>query len=141
MFQRIHHIAILLGGPETDLDEAAEPFEESFGVPRSETVEFGYDNIDVALYSTGETIIELMTVTDEEGWPYEHLAAHGPGFFHIAFEVDDIHERKRQLEEMGFSFIDEIHDGVDWKVVTLDYEDTPLPMQLVEDDRPLEERQ
>ncbi|WP_222914442.1 VOC family protein [Natrinema sp. SYSU A 869] len=140
MFERIHHIAILVGGVEQEIDEYTALFEEDFGMDRIQKVLFEDDNCEVALYSVGETIIEFTSPTGESGWHYEHLQEHGPGFFHIAFEVDDIERRRSELEELGYGFVDDIRDGIDWKITTLDYHDTPLPMQIVEDPRPVDER-
>ncbi|KAA9396329.1 hypothetical protein Har1130_19950 [Haloarcula sp. CBA1130] len=141
VFERIHHIAILAGGIDADLDEYTAVYEEHFEMERSEMVYFEEDNCEVALYSVGGTIIEFTSPTGPSGWHYEHLQEHGPGFFHIAFEVDDIERRRQQLEELGYNFLDEIRDGIDWKITTLDYHDTPLPMQIVEDSRRIEDRQ
>ncbi|WP_339106092.1 VOC family protein [Haloterrigena salinisoli] len=140
MFERIHHIAILIGGVEKEIDEYTAVFEDDFGMDRIQKVHFEDDHCEVALYSIGETIIEFTSPTAERGWHYEHLQEHGPGFFHIAFEVDDIERRRAELEVLGYGFVDEIRDGIDWKITTLDYHDTPLPMQIVEDPRPVDER-
>ncbi|QRV17665.1 VOC family protein (plasmid) [Haloterrigena salifodinae] len=140
MFERIHHIAILIGGVEREIDEYTAVFEDDFGMERIQKVHFEDDHCEVALYSVGETIIEFTSPTGERGWHYEHLQEHGPGFFHIAFEVDDIEQRRAELEELGYGFVDEIRDGIDWKITTFDYHDTPLPMQIVEDPRPVDER-
>ena len=141
MFERIHHVAILAGGIDQDLDEYTAVYEDHFGMERSEMVYFEDDNCEVALYPVGETLIEFTSPTGPSGWHYEHLQEHGPGFFHIAFEVDDIERRREELEERGYDFVDEIRDGLDWKITTLDYRDTPVPMQIVEDTRPTDERQ
>lgn len=140
VFSRIHHIAILAGGVDDDLDECTEVYEKHFGMERIDKIHYEEDNCEVALYSLGETIIEFTSPTGEYGWHYEHLQEHGPGFFHIAFEVDDIEQRRDELRGYGYNFLDEIREGVNWKITTLDYRDTPLPMQIVEDPRSVSER-
>lgn len=140
MFKRIHHIAFLVGGVDDDLEEAMAAFEDNFGVDFIDVVAYDNDFVDIALYRIGETIIELMSPTSEEGWPYRYWSEHGNGFFHIAFEVEDIDESINQLAEQNIGMQTEVYDGVDWQVATMDEDDTFVPMQVVEDERELENR-
>lgn len=141
VFNRTHHMAILVGSVDQDIDECTGMFESHFGMERSDKDQFEDDNCEVALYSVSETIIEFTSPTEENGWHYKHLQEYGSGFFQIAFEVDDIEKRRTNLEEVGYNFVDEIREDVNWKITTLDCNDTVLPMQIVEDSRPLEERE
>jgi methylmalonyl-CoA/ethylmalonyl-CoA epimerase len=138
MFQRVHHLAFLVG----DLDAAAEQFETGSGldplVRREMTGDF---ELEVILYPVGESLVELITPTTESGWVYDTWQATGDGFFHVAFEVDDVEASMRELESRGVDFQDVApREGFDWIVATLDDADTLVPMQLVEDPRTPEER-
>lgn len=140
MFKRIHHMAFLVGGVDDDLEEAMAEFEENFGVEFIEVVAYDNDFVDIALYRIGNTIIELMSPTSEDGWPYRYWSEEGEGFFHIAFEVEDIEDSIDQLAEQGIGMQTEVYEGVDWLVATMDEGDTFVPMQVVEDNRDLEDR-
>lgn len=138
MFTRIHHVAFLVG----DLDEATAQFETQYGVDavarREMTGEF---ELAVALYPVGDTLVELITPTSDSGWVYETWREQGDGLFHVAFLVDDVHERMAELQAAGVGFESESpQDGLDWLVATLDPADTIFPMQLVEDEKTPEER-
>lgn len=140
MFQRIHHIAFLAGGVGDDIDEAMDQFETRYDPEFVQMVNYGDDFVDIALYRMENTIVELMVPTEEDGWPYRYWRDNGTGFFHIAFEVEDIEAAIDDLEEKGIGMQTEVYEGVDWLVATLDESDTLVPMQLVEDPRPVEER-
>jgi len=138
VFTRIHHVAFLVG----DLDEAAAAFEEQFGADQLTRREMTGDfELEVALYPVGESLVALITPTTESGWVYETWREQGDGFFHIAFEVDDVHERMAELQAAGVAFdSDTPQQGFDWLVATLDPEAGVAPMQLVEDEKTMEER-
>lgn len=130
MFRRVHHIAFVVG----DLDAAARRFEDQFGMDRVTRDEMSGDfELELALYRLGDTIVELITPTVERGWVYEFWSQHGDGFFHIAFEVADIHRSMAALTAAGIRVKDdEPQEGFDWLVATMDERDTLVPMQIVE---------
>lgn len=138
MFRRVHHVAFLVG----DLDEAAEAFETRYGLaPLARHVMTGDFELEVVLYPVGDALVELVTPTTEEGWAYEHWRERGDGFFHIAFEVDDVAASVRALRAAGVGFeADAPREGFDWLVATPDADDTLFPVQLVEDPRTPAER-
>lgn len=131
MFRKIHHIAFVV----RDIEAAMDRFEANYEMKLESRGEVtGQYSMDVALYYAGDNIVELIEPTSESGWTYEYLQENGEGWFHIAFEVDDIRKRMGQLRERGIRFVDdEPQDGYDWEVATLDDRDTIVPMQIVED--------
>ena len=131
MFTDVHHVAFLVG----DLDQAVERFERQYGAEQLTRREMTGDfELDVALYPIGSVLFELITPTTESGWVYETWRENGDGFFHIAFEVEDIRESMEELESRGIRVKDdEPQEGYDWEVVTLDERDTLVPMQIVEE--------
>ena len=135
MFNKIHHIAFVV----EDIESSMTSFEESYGMElltRGEiTAQYRIpQEIDVALYQAGDNIVELIEPLSEEGWTYDVLQENGDGWFHIAFAVDDIREGMAELESRGIRiWDDEPSQGFAWKVVTLEPEDTLVPMQLVEE--------
>lgn len=132
MFTNIHHIAFVVEDVEASMERFERTFEMEL-VSRDQMT--GTYEMDVALYYAGDNIVELIEPTTEQGWSYELLQENGEGWFHIAFEVDDIRARMADLRERGIRFKqDEPQEGYDWEVATMDERDTIVPMQLVEDD-------
>lgn len=130
MFRKIHHIAFVV----EDLDDAMDRFEANYDMRLESRNELTGDfSMDVALYNAGDNIVELISPLDEGSWTYEYLQENGEGWFHIAFEVDDIRESMAELESRDIRIKDdEPQDGYAWEVVTLDERDTLIPMQIVE---------
>ncbi|UTF55738.1 VOC family protein [Natronosalvus rutilus] len=131
MFTKIHHIAFVVA----DIEDAMQRFEDNYDmtlVNRDEVT--GAFSMDVALYNAGDNIVELIEPLGDSGWTYDVLQEQGEGWFHIAFEVDDIRESMKELESRGIRVKDdEPQEGYDWEVVTLDERDTIVPMQIVEE--------
>lgn len=131
MFTKIHHIAFVV----EDIESAMERFEANYDMELESRDQLsGAFSMDVALYHAGDNIVELIEPLEEEGWTYEYLQENGEGWFHIAFEVEDIRESMQELEERGIRVKDdEPQEGYAWEVMTLDERDTLVPMQIVEE--------
>jgi methylmalonyl-CoA epimerase len=131
MFTKIHHIAFVV----ENIEDAMHRFEANYDmtlINRDEVT--GAFSMDVALYNAGNNIVELIEPLGNSGWTYDVLQEQGEGWFHIAFEVDDIRESMSELESRGIRIKDsEPQEGYDWKVVTLEEQDTIIPMQIVEE--------
>ncbi len=134
MFTDVHHVAFVVD----DLATAADEYEAAFDL--TPVYEGGSDDWNVAyrLYRGGNAILEIVTPVGP-GWFQDHLDADGPGFFHVAYEVDDIRSAMTTLETRGIRLE---HDepqasgaNAAWEVVTLDERDTLIPTQIVQDDR------
>lgn len=129
MFQRVHHVAYIVG----ELDEAIDQFNRLSGLEPDFTREMSDDfHLEVAVYDIGGVLVELISPTREEGWVYDYWTEHGDGFFHIAFEVPDIDEAITRFREQNVG-IDGPREGLEWMVATLDSEATIGTMQVVED--------
>lgn len=135
MITDLHHLAFI----SDDIDETAAEFEDQYGMEcvfRKSTEEW---ELESAVYRAGGTIIELMEPLGSTGWAAEHLEKNGPGFFHLAYEVDDIRTAMTELEAGGIRVEDDeprlsgMNDA--WEVVNLDERDTLVPTQIVQDDR------
>jgi len=105
--KRIDHIGIAV----KDLLKSLKPYQELLGLPLNgiETVEFGGAILSVAFLPLRETEVELLHTTGTTGLVAEHIAKHGEGINHIAFEVDDIDSCYQELKAKGTKFIT---DGV-----------------------------
>lgn len=138
VFERIHHVAFII----EELDGWITPFERIFDddVLTVERLSGTFD-LEVAFFEVDGTLVELITPAEGDEWASSHLANHGEGFFHIAFEVDDIAEAMHRLKAEGYAFDDDApRRGFDWFVATLVGPELPFTMQLVEDSMTTEER-
>ena len=59
----------------------------------------------LAFCRSGEIEIELVQVLSGE-WPtLEHIRRHGPGLHHVRFLVDDLEEKRAEMEDSGFATV------------------------------------
>ena len=61
----------------------------------------------VAFVPVGETNLELVQSTQEDGVIAKFVGKKGEGIHHVAFEVEDIEEALRELKERGVQLIDQ----------------------------------
>lgn len=97
MFKFVHHVHYVVA----DVDAVVRYMEESFDMKpdHQEDVEDG--GYREASYSAGQTIIEFTQPTKEGTGLSEFLATHGPGVYHVAWGVDNIEEKARELMAKG----------------------------------------
>lgn len=136
VIERVHHVAYVVG----EMDPALERFEAVFGIEPVHRAERSDDEfeLETALYPAGEGLIEFISPTVARGWVAEYHAAHGDGFFHLGYEVDDLDAAIDRLRAAGVGLVtDEPQSGVGgaWSLVTIDEAETIVPTQLVEDHR------
>jgi methylmalonyl-CoA/ethylmalonyl-CoA epimerase len=71
-----------------------------------------------AFFQVGASKIELLEATNEDSPIAKFLAKNGPGFHHVAFEVEDIEIEIKRLKTAGFQLIHEAaKDGADNKLI------------------------
>lgn len=76
------------------------------------------EKVETAFFKTGETKIELLQATTEESVIARFIEKRGEGIHHIAFEVENIYEEVKSLQQQGFVFINDIpKKGADNKLV------------------------
>ena len=97
--KRIDHIGVAV----RDLQKSLKPYLEYLELPLNgiETVEFGGATLSVAFLPLRETEVELLHTTGTTGLIAEHIAKHGEGINHIAFEVEDIDAAYEELKAKG----------------------------------------
>lgn len=136
MFDDIHHVAFAV----RDMPDAQTYFEEVFGLELATMREVRREfNVEVAMYFAGDALLEILAPLNSESYLYDVFAETGEGFFHIAYEVDDIRTRMAELEANGFTFDDrDPRPGPDnaWEVATIQ-EDPIVMTQIVEQAEPL----
>jgi methylmalonyl-CoA/ethylmalonyl-CoA epimerase len=117
MLKRVHHIDYVV----RDLEQALEQMRRLFSL-EPVTLKVLEGSRKVALFEIGDLRLALVEPLDgQESLAGRWLREHGEGFFHIAFEVDNLDESVAQLEGKGVAFLEKPkHPGLGWRVVTLD---------------------
>lgn len=103
MLEKIEH----LGYAVEDLEAAARFYAERFGVQVGEPEEVAEQGVKAIMFRVGESKIELLQPTREDSPVGKFLVKRGPGFHHVAFEVEDIEAALRELKVGGVELIDE----------------------------------
>lgn len=111
---KIEHVAIAV----KSLAKAIPLYEKLLGTPCYKKEEVVSEKVNIAFFQTGESKIELLESTDENGVISRFIQKKGEGIHHIAFAVDDIQEEIKRLKNDGFEFINEIPKlGADQKLI------------------------
>lgn len=102
MFTHVDHIGFAV----KDLEQAVEFYTNAFGITEWERISMPDRHMEMAVTRFGETLLELIMATSEEGAIGKHIQKNGPGIHHIAYRVDDIVASLKDLEERGVRLID-----------------------------------
>lgn len=129
--RRIHHIDFVV----RDLDRAVEQYRKLFNVSPGSRERLESRGVELARFRLGETWVVLVQAIRHDS-PVKHfLDKHGEGFFHIAYEVEDVQGMATALKRQGVRLMNETpRRGLEgWKLVDLAEEETLGVMtQLVE---------
>lgn len=98
----IEHIGIAV----SNLKESISYYEEILGLTCYAIEEVVDQKVKTAFFMLGQTKIELLESTDPDGPIARFIEKRGEGIHHIAFAVDDIEGRLKDLEEKGIQLID-----------------------------------
>lgn len=98
----IEHIGIAV----KNLDEAIPFYEKVFGLECYAVEEVADQKVKTAFFKVGDTKIELLEPTDEEGPIGKYIEKKGEGIHHMAFAVDGLDEKLKAAEEQGVKLID-----------------------------------
>ncbi len=103
MVGKVDHIGIAV----KNLDEALKFYEDVLGIKcvATETVE--EQKVKVAFLPVGDTEVELLESTTDDGPVAKFIEKKGEGIQHIAYKVDDIEKALEELKEKGIRLIDE----------------------------------
>ncbi|MFN5377031.1 MAG: methylmalonyl-CoA epimerase [Chitinophagaceae bacterium] len=111
---KIEHVAIAV----KSLEQAIPLYERLLGTPCYKKEEVVSENVNTAFFQTGESKIELLESTDENGVINRFIEKKGEGIHHIAFAVEDISKEIDRLKNEGFEFISETPKlGADQKLI------------------------
>jgi len=100
----IEHIGIAV----TSLDEAIPFYEKVLGLDCYSIEEVKDQKVKTAFFKVGQTKIELLEPTDPESAVAKFISKKGEGIHHIAFAVNDIDRKLKEVEEKGVRLIDNV---------------------------------
>ena len=118
---KLDHIGIAV----KDLDESIKLYERLLGVICYKIEEVKDQFTLTAFFKIGNIKIELISSTKPDTALHRFLEKKGEGLHHIAFEVKDVLDEVRQLEEKGFKKIgDKPSLGADQKQIQFIHPET-----------------
>jgi len=98
----IEHIGIAV----KDLEKAIAYYEEILGLKCYAIEEVKDQKVKTAFFLLGQTKIELLESTDEEGPIGKFITKKGEGIHHIAFAVNNLETALNEAENKGIKLID-----------------------------------
>jgi methylmalonyl-CoA/ethylmalonyl-CoA epimerase len=101
---KIDHIGIAT----ERLEDATAVWQDALGLQLDSTEEVATQGVRVAMFSLGESHIELLEPLTSNSPVGKFLEKRGPGIHHIAVRVDDIREALASLKAKGLRLIDEV---------------------------------
>lgn len=99
----IEHIGIAVNS----LEEAIPFYEKMLGQKCYAVEEVKDQKVKTAFFMVGQTKIELLESTDQEGPIGKFIEKKGPGIHHIAYAVENVDDSLKELEEQGVRLIDQ----------------------------------
>lgn len=103
MVNKVDHIGIAV----KDLDQALNFYENMLGLKSAGTETVEEQKVKVAFLPIGDTEVELLESTAEDGPIARYIEKNGEGVQHIAYRVDDIEKAIAEMKEKGVRMIDE----------------------------------
>ncbi len=101
--KQIEHIGIAV----RNLEEATKFYTEVLGLQCYAVEEVEDQKVKTAFFKLGDTKIELLESTDEDGPISKFIEKKGEGIHHIAFAVENIGNALSEAKEKGIRLIDE----------------------------------
>jgi methylmalonyl-CoA/ethylmalonyl-CoA epimerase len=110
--KRIEHLGIAVENLATSIPL----FETLLNTPCYKQEGVASEGVMTAFFQVGPNKIELLEATNPDSAIAKFLNKNGPGFHHVAFEVEDIEAELARLKNAGFTLIHESpKDGADNK--------------------------
>jgi methylmalonyl-CoA/ethylmalonyl-CoA epimerase len=101
--QKIEHIGIAV----KSLRDSISLYEKLLNTTCYKTELVESEQVETAFFKTGESKIELVSSTHEDGVIAKYIEKRGEGMHHIAFAVDDIEAEMQRLKNEGFTLLNE----------------------------------
>jgi len=103
LIKKVDHIGIAV----KDLDEALKFYTDILGMDLAGTEIVEEQKVKVAFLPVGDSELELLESTDQEGPIAKYIEKKGQGMQHLAIRVDNIEEAIQEMKEKGIRMIDE----------------------------------
>ena len=103
MVNKIDHIGVAV----KNLEAAVSFYENILGLKASGTEVVEEQKVKVAFLPVGDSEVELLESTEEDGPVAKYIAKNGEGVQHIAYRVDDVEAAIAEMKEKGIRMIDE----------------------------------
>ncbi len=100
---RVDHIGIAV----KSIEESLAFYQGALGIKCTGTEEVVDQKVITAFLPVGDTEVELLQSTSDEGTIAKFIEKKGEGLHHIAFRVDDIEKALEELKAKGIRLIDE----------------------------------
>ena len=111
---KIEHLGIAV----RELSKAQEVFNLLLNKEPYKMENVDREKVNTLFYEIGESKIELLESTDEDGTISKFIEKRGEGFHHVAIAVDDIVFEMTRLKNAGFELLsDEPKTGADNKLI------------------------
>lgn len=111
---KVEHIGIAVAS----LEKSISVFEKLLDTHCYKTENVASENVATAFFKKGETKIELLESTSDDGVIKKFIDKKGEGMHHIAFDVKDIYAEMKRLQDEGFILLNETpKEGADNKLV------------------------
>ena len=113
---KVNHISVAI----SDFEKGVETFKKLFSI-EPEIVHFEERKLRIAIFHLENMLFELISPMEGEETVSKFLEKRGDGIHHIALEVENVEEKKREFEEKGFRVVHGPRKGVKSKnVIFLD---------------------
>lgn len=114
MMQKVEHIGIAV----KSFTSAIPLYEQLLKTNCYKIEKVETENVNTAFFQVGESKIELLESTDENGVIAKFIGKKGEGIHHIAFEVENIYAEMQRLKSEGFVLLnEEPKKGADHKLI------------------------
>ena len=110
---RLEHLGIAVA----DLEAAEKIFADVLGTSPYKREEVEDEGVLTSFLRAGESKVELLASTTEDGPIARHLDRRGPGLHHVAFFVEDLPAELERLQGLGYRVISGPKPGSDNKII------------------------
>lgn len=101
---RLDHVGIAV----KNLDETIKFYTDVLGLNLADTEIVEEQKVKVAFLPIGDTEVELLESTSEDGPIAKYIERNGEGVQHLAFQVENIEDAIAEMEEKGMKMIDQM---------------------------------
>tara|TARA_B100000686_G_C16646883_1_gene893299 strand:+ start:614 stop:1015 length:402 start_codon:yes stop_codon:yes gene_type:complete len=111
---KLHHIGIVVENIQTSLGELGKFLEfEKTTIPML----IESQKVNVCFLKTSNVYVELIEPIGNDS-PVKKISEIGGGFHHLCFEVDDIFEETKKMEQKGARIIVEPTEGFEGRLIS-----------------------